>query len=88
MPAASTCIIAPQARVRWEQRGAITSAVYACRMLGGSLAIAVVNLLGGSEPHQLLLVVGIALVGALALERLAPGAEEGGRAALASAVVE
>jgi len=87
-PAASTCIIAPQARVGWEQRGAITSAVYACRMLGGSLAIAVVNLLAASEPHQLLLVVGIALLGALALERLAPGADAGGRAALASAVVE
>jgi MFS family permease len=35
-PAASTCILAPQARVRWEQRGAITSAVYACRMLGAA----------------------------------------------------
>jgi len=86
-PAASTCIIAPQARVRWEQRGAITSAVYACRMLGGSLAIAVVNLLGGSEPRQVLLVVGIALAGALAL-RLAPGAETGGRAALVTPVLE
>jgi hypothetical protein len=87
-PAASTCIIAPQARVRWEQRGAITSAVYACRMLGGSLAIALVNLLGGSEPRQILMVVGIAVAGAIALERLAPGAEAGGRAALATPVLE
>jgi len=86
-PAASTCIIAPQARVRWEQRGAITSAVYACRMLGGSLAIAVVHLLGGSEPRQVLLVVGIALAGALAL-RLAPGPAAGGRAALVTPVLE
>ena len=87
-PAASTCIIAPQARVRWEQRGAITSAVYACRMLGGSLAIAGVNLIGGSEPRQVLLVVGIAAAGALAIARLAPGAPTGGRAALAAPVLE
>ena len=87
-PAASTCIIAPQARVRWEQRGAITSAVYACRMLGGSLAIAVVNLIGGSEPRQVLMVVAIAAAGALALERLAPGPDEGGRPALATPVLE
>jgi len=87
-PAASTCILAPQARVRWEQRGAITSAVYACRMLGGSLAIALVNLLGGSEPRQVLMVVGIAVAGAIALERLAPGAEGGGRAVLATPVLE
>jgi hypothetical protein len=87
-PAASTCIIAPQARVAWEQRGAITSAVYACRMLGGSLAIAVVNLIGGSEPRQVLLVVALAVAGALALERLAPGGQTGGRAALTAPVIE
>lgn len=87
-PAASTCIIAPQARVQWEQRGAITSAVYACRMLGGSLAIALVNLLGGSEPRQVLMVVAIAAAGALAIERLAPGAPAGDRAALTTPVLE
>jgi MFS family permease len=87
-PAASTCIIAPQARVPWEQRGAITSAVYACRMLGGSLAIAVVNLLGGSQPAQILEVVAIAAAGALAIQRLAPGAESGGEAELATPVLE
>jgi Major Facilitator Superfamily len=87
-PAASTCIIAAQARVRWEQRGAITSAVYACRMLGGSLAIALVNLLGGSEPRQILMVVALAVAGAIALERLGPRAEAGGRAVLATPVLE
>jgi len=87
-PAASTCIIAPQARVRWEQRGAITSAVYACRMLGGSLAIALVNLLGGSEPRQVLMVVAIATLGAVGIERLAPGAPATDRAALAAPVLE
>ncbi len=87
-PAASTCILAPQARVPWEQRGAITSAVYACRMLGGSLAIALVNVLGGSEPRQVLLVVVVAAVGALAVERLAPGAGTADVAALATPVLE
>ena len=87
-PAASTCIIAPQARVPWEQRGAITSAIYACRMLGGSLAIAVVNLVGGSEQRQVLLVVGLAAAGALAIGRLAPGAQTGARAALATPVLD
>jgi MFS family permease len=87
-PAASTSIIAPQARVPWEQRGAITSAVYACRMLGGSVAIALVNLMAGSEPRQVLLVVGIAAAGALAIERLAPGAKAGGTADLSTAVLE
>jgi hypothetical protein len=57
-------------------------------MLGGSLAIALVNLIGGSEPRQVLMVVAIAALGAIALERLAPGAptEDGG--ALATPVLE
>lgn len=87
-PAASTCILAPQARVRWEQRGAITSAVYACRMLGGSLAIGLVNLLGGSELRQVSLVVAITLAGALAIARLAPGPAGGERATLGRALLE
>jgi MFS family permease len=87
-PAASTSVIAPQARVPWEQRGAITSAVYACRMLGGSVAIALVNLMAGSEPRQVLLVVAMAAAGALAIERLAPGAEAGVTADLSTAVLE
>ena len=57
-------------------------------MLGGSLEIAVVNLLGASEPRQVLLVVAIAMAGALALERLAPGADAGGRGALVTPVLE
>ena len=87
-PAASTCIIAPQARVRWEQRGTVTSAVYAFRMLGGSLAIALVNLVAGSEPRQVLLVVALAVAGALGIERLAPGAEAAGRTALVAPSIE
>jgi hypothetical protein len=57
-------------------------------MLGGSLAIALVNLIGGSEPRQVLMVVAIAALGAVALERLAPGAPIEERSALATPVLE
>ena len=46
------------------------------------------NLLGGSEPRQVLMVVAIAAAGALAIERLAPGAPGGDRAALGTPVLE
>lgn len=39
-PAASTALIAPQSQVAWDQRGMITSAVYAARMLGGAVFVA------------------------------------------------
>jgi hypothetical protein len=70
-PAASTCIIAPQVRVPWSQRGAVTSSVYACRMLGGSLAIALVNIVHGVG-WEVLLVATIAGAGALLVRQLAP----------------
>jgi predicted MFS family arabinose efflux permease len=43
-PAASTSILGPQSSVPWAHRGGVTSAVYAARMFGGSLVVA---LLGG-----------------------------------------
>jgi EmrB/QacA subfamily drug resistance transporter len=73
-PAASTSIFAPQQRVPWHQRGAITSTLYACRMLGGSLAIAVLNLAQGRLPIQAALLAAIPIAGTLALLRLAPPA--------------
>ncbi len=39
-PAASTSLVAPQNHVDLAHRGIVTSAVYATRMLGGSVAIA------------------------------------------------
>ncbi len=39
-PAASTSLVAPQSHVEWRYRGMMTSTIYACRMLGGSLAVA------------------------------------------------
>ena len=71
-PAASTCIIASQARVSWAERGAVTSAIYACRMLGGSVAIALVNVLHASVVAEILLLVTVAWAGAWVVRRLAP----------------
>ncbi len=45
-PAASTSLVAAQSSVAWRYRGAVTSAVYATRMLGGSLAVAALGALG------------------------------------------
>ncbi len=47
-PAASTALIAPQSQVAWDQRGMITSAVYAARMLGGAVVVAAL----GSVPDS------------------------------------
>ncbi len=45
-PAASSSLVAAQSSVAWKSRGAVTSAVYATRMLGGSLAVAALGALG------------------------------------------
>jgi hypothetical protein len=42
-PAASSSLVAAQSSVAWRHRGAVTSAVYATRMLGGSMAVAVLG---------------------------------------------
>ena len=45
---------------------------HACRMLGGSLAIAVLNLAQGQLAVQAALLAAIPILGALTLARLAP----------------
>jgi MFS family permease len=45
-PAASSSLVAAQSSVAWRHRGAVTSTVYAARMLGGSLAVAALGALG------------------------------------------
>jgi hypothetical protein len=45
-PAASSSLVAAQSSVAWQYRGAVTSTVYAARMLGGSLAVAALGALG------------------------------------------
>ncbi len=75
-PAASTSLVGPQSCVAWQHRGAVTSAIYATRMLGGSVVVAALGLLGGTpEGSALARFVGIgilALGGALAAARMAP----------------
>ena len=77
-PAASTSIFAPQQRVPWNLRGAVTSTLYACRMLGGSLTIALLNLAQGRLPVQATLLALVPVVGALVLARVAPATLVGG----------
>jgi predicted MFS family arabinose efflux permease len=48
-PAASTSLVGPQSCVPWAQRGAVTSAVYALRALGGSVVVAMLGAAGGGE---------------------------------------
>jgi hypothetical protein len=48
-PAASTSLVGPQSCVPWAQRGAVTSAVYALRALGGSVVVAMLGEAGGGE---------------------------------------
>ena len=73
-PVASTSIIAPQSCVPWSHRAAVTSVVFASRMLGGSLAVAALGALG-DEAHVGTRFVGVALLaaaGVLATPLLAP----------------
>ncbi len=75
-PAASTSLVGPQSCVAWEHRGAVTSAVYAARMLGGSVVVAALGPLGGSAPSaslaRFVAVACLALAGATAAARMAP----------------
>jgi predicted MFS family arabinose efflux permease len=47
-PAASISLLGPQTAVRWDRRGSVTSAVYAVRTLGGSLAVGALGEAGGA----------------------------------------
>jgi len=75
-PAASTSLVGPQSCVAWEHRGAVTSAVYAARMLGGSVVVAALGPLGttphGSALARFVAVACLALAGAAAALRSAP----------------
>jgi hypothetical protein len=75
-PAASTSIVGPQTRAPWHHRGMMTSAIYASRMLGGSFAIAVADVLPGGFPARFAFIAALAGVAALGLGALAPGRVE------------
>jgi MFS family permease len=74
--AASTSIIAPQSCVPWRYRGAVTSAVFAARMLGGSIAVAALGAAGvaGGDAWRFAGVALLALGGAVASAVLSPRA--------------
>ena len=75
-PAASTSLLGPQTAVSWEKRGGVTSAVYAVRMLGGSMVVALLGELGGSSREasvgRFAAVAFLAAGGALTAAMLAP----------------
>ena len=76
-PAASTSLVAPQSSVAWPYRGAVTSAVYATRMLGGSLAVVALGAAGAwtADPAvaRFTGVALLALAGVVGAVLLAPG---------------
>jgi MFS family permease len=75
-PAASTSLLGPQTAVSWAQRGGVTSAVYAVRMFGGSMVVALLGELGGSSREasvgRFAAVAFLAASGALTAVMLAP----------------
>jgi hypothetical protein len=78
-PAASTSLVAPQSAVAWHQRGVVTSAVYASRMLGGALAVAAFgHAASGSTTFEGIALVSLAAACTLAmLAPREPGAVDG-----------
>ena len=75
-PAASTSLLGPQTAVSWAQRGGVTSAVYAVRMFGGAMVVALLGELGGSSREasvgRFAAVAFLAASGALTAVMLAP----------------
>ncbi|OJT25776.1 MFS transporter [Archangium sp. Cb G35] len=72
-PAASTSLLGPQTRVPWQQRGMVTSAVYATRMLGGSFTLAALELVPPGFPVRFAVIASLAGAAALSLALFAPG---------------
>ncbi|HEY6460169.1 MAG TPA: MFS transporter [Polyangiaceae bacterium] len=75
-PAASTSLLGPQTAVPWARRGGVTSAVYAVRMFGGSLSVALLGELSGGPREaavsRFVAVLLMAIGGAVAAACLAP----------------
>jgi EmrB/QacA subfamily drug resistance transporter len=74
-PAGATSTIGPQARVQWNERAVVTSTIFATRMLGGSLGVALLALARGRFAEQFTLMVLLAALGAWTMTQLAPGPE-------------
>jgi MFS family permease len=87
-PAASSSVHATQSCVAWQHRGGVTSAVFAARMLGGSIAVAALGALGrgGHEGARFVGIAVLALGGLVSAGALAPrGARVGEADAVAPA---
>jgi MFS transporter len=76
-PAASTATIGPQSVVPWSARSVVTSAVYSARMLGGAIAIAVLDIWQFSPSLQVMLLAPVGILGGLVLLSVAPGGRMG-----------
>jgi MFS family permease len=73
-PAASTSLVAPQSHAPWHQRAVVTSIVYAARMLGGSLAVAVLGAANATTAARCEGLFAIALLAVTTLAVIAPRA--------------
>lgn len=73
-PAASTALIGSQSQARPEERGMITSAVFATRMLGGSLMIAALGAMRGVDgpAARFAAIAGLTVVAVIAMAAYAP----------------
>jgi predicted MFS family arabinose efflux permease len=75
-PAASSGLIALQSQVAWDQRGMITSAVFAVRMLGGAVVVAALGSVhaaaNGSPERRFEWIAVLALAALVMLFVLAP----------------
>ncbi len=71
---AITSVLGPQSGVAWGDRGAVTSAIFAARMLGGSLAVAALGAAGSGarEAGRFVGVATLALAGLALSALLAP----------------
>ena len=71
-PAASTSLVAPQSAAPWSARGGVTSAIYAARMLGGSVAVAALGSFDAGGDAPFIGLVGAAAAAVAALVFVAP----------------
>jgi MFS family permease len=76
-PAASTATIGPQSVVPWSARSVVTSAIYSTRMLGGAVAIAILDIWQSSPSLEVMLLAPIGILGGLVLLGVAPGGRMG-----------
>jgi hypothetical protein len=71
-PAASSSLIGSQSAAAWHQRGVVTSAVYAARLLGGAIAVAVFGARAADGGLRFEGIAGLALVAAVTLALVTP----------------